>query len=78
LPRNHQPSEEMLGTLTGLWLRPSSCKSNYARACAIAIAEASSLGFITTQTPDGHSTVWRVTAKGLRLIEKAMNDPRTR
>jgi len=63
-------TDELLETLTGLWLRPQSCKSNFAREQAVNIAAASSRGLITTDTPQGCGTMWRITSKGLRLIER--------
>lgn len=52
------------------WLSPFSTKSNFARFEADWVAAAASSGLITTRVGDdtfGH--LWRVTAKGLALIQ---------
>ncbi|MEM6746792.1 MAG: hypothetical protein AAF608_05180 [Pseudomonadota bacterium] len=61
---------DLLKVLTELWRKPCSCKGDYARSKAAIIAMAASEDLITTRLPDGYATEWRVTAKGLALLEE--------
>lgn len=52
-------------------------KSDYARNHATLVATAASLGFISTILPGDIATdTWRVTSKGLTLLEKHGNTTR--
>lgn len=50
-------------------------KSDFARAEADLIAQASSVGFLTTQTPrDGFLSVWRLTPQALVYMWESSGD----
>lgn len=64
--------EELTKALLTLWIMPAACKGNDARSMAVVFAMAASEGFITTWTPGGYTSEWRVTAKGLSFLEKEL------
>ena len=49
---------------------PQTVSSNWARTNASEVAAAASCGFITTQTPTGFGRSWRLTSKGLAVLER--------
>jgi hypothetical protein len=61
---------------------PVYVKGNFARACAVDIAMAASLGFITTQFEWGEfSNRWFLTTKGLEVLNaesKSRQNPKKR
>jgi hypothetical protein len=61
----------LLDTLNYIWhLGSVRVQSDYARAHAAAVAMAASLGMITTRVAkDSYGREWRLTAKGLRVLE---------
>lgn len=58
-----------------IYERPQSIQSNLARAYADLVAMAASMGLITTQiSPNKYGREWRVTNKGLLLLNEAFDD----
>lgn len=63
--------EEAWDVVERAWTRPFSISSDFARANAIAVAIAASLGWITTITLDGRnfSRSWHVTVSGTLALQ---------
>jgi hypothetical protein len=56
--------------LTHAWKNGFTCRSNYARENAEVVALAACRGLITTHVlADHYGQTWRITAKGLRILE---------
>ena len=45
-----------------------SIQGDYARKFATELSAAASLGFVTTETPEGFGRVWRPTSKGIQWL----------
>ena len=64
---------EVLPVLERAWRDPFTTKSDFARSEAPLIALAASEGLVTSKTFDPQEpwgSCWRITARGLRLIER--------
>lgn len=60
--------------LQSIYTRPMAIQSNTARRDADIVAMAASIGLITTQiTPGTYGRDWRVTTKGLELLNEEHN-----
>jgi len=68
--------DTLLKVVREIYFHPTTTKSNLARDNASVIAMAACEGLITTKVSPGiYSSEWRVTAKGLHLLnESELND----
>lgn len=57
------------------YMSPVSIQSNFARSRAFEVGVAASLGFITTETPEGFSRAWRATPAGICFVYGADYGP---
>lgn len=54
-----------------MWVEPVLLKSNFARGHVPELAMAASMGLVTTRiSKTTYGNLWRVTSKGLRLINE--------
>lgn len=60
----------MLVVVSNAWHRGVAIQSDWARVNGAAVAAAASLGYITTETPEGFGRVWRPTAIGLNFVDR--------
>ena len=55
--------------VTECYMGPVSIQSNFARSYAFELGVAASLGFISTETPDGYTRAWRATTAGITFVQ---------
>lgn len=59
----------LIDTLSAIHESPKSLQSNFCRIHAQEVARLASLGLITTALKGSYGTKWRLTFKGLRVLE---------
>ena len=59
----------LMGVLASIHRFPKKLQSNFARVHAYEVGRLASLGLITTREGEGYGHSWRVTYKGLRVLE---------
>lgn len=59
----------LIDVLSEIYRTPKSLQSNYARTHAYSFGRLASLGLITTAIKQTFGNFWRVTHKGLRVLE---------
>ena len=62
-------SLNLMEVLGQIYFYPKKLQSNFCREHSWAIARLASLGLITTKLPQHYGHSWRMTAKGLIVIE---------
>lgn len=62
-------ADSLMDVLMTIYTRPRSLQSNFARHHSYAIARLASLGLITTAVGETFTHNWRLTLKGLRVLE---------
>lgn len=59
----------LIDILQGIYQQPRKLQSNYCRDYPMQVARLASLGLITTRIGDSFGNLWRITYKGLRVVE---------
>lgn len=62
-------ADALMNTLRGIYDKPKSLQSNFIRVNCHWVARLASLGLITTAIKGTYGNHWRVTFKGLRVLD---------
>lgn len=61
--------DTLINTLRGIYDRPKALQSNFSRDNAHWVGRLASLGLITTSINGSFGNYWRITYKGLRVLD---------
>ena len=67
-------TDTLIDTLGAIYASPPALQSNFVRDNTRGVARLASLGLITTAIGDSFGNHWRVTYRGLRVLELGENE----